>query len=327
MFAEILSTGVENISEIFHSKFLWSGSRHFWLYMLAYVCIAFLIYYRSRTKSTGFLSFLFPRNIYTHPSNWLDLKVWLVIIAILHAGFLTAVFAGVYYVSGFVDSAFDLLGPAWQVDRSGESPGFYDRLLFMIVLTLCTDFGFFIMHYIYHRLSWLWVFHRVHHSAEVLTPITANRHHPIDYMLEGCSAFLIGGIGATVFTRIHGIEVDPLTIMNVSAIHFFYYMTANFRHSHIWVGFGKYVSCIFVSPAMHQIHHSVAPEHRNKNFGFIFSIWDWIFRTRYIPTEKEALVFGLVEDYPQYSGIVDAILRPFRESLEKLKTPASWVRS
>lgn len=326
MLAEIINTGVENISEIFHSKFLWSGSRHYWLYMLAYVGIAFLIYYRSRSKSTGFLSFLFPRNIYLHPSNLLDLKVWLIIIAILHAGFLTAVFIGVYYVSGIVDSVFDLLGPEWQVDRSGETPGFYDRLLFMIVLTLCTDFGFFIMHYIYHRISWLWVFHRVHHSAEVLTPITANRHHPVDYMLEGCSAFLIGGIGAAVFTRVHGIEVDALTIMNVSAIHFFYYMTANFRHSHIWVGFGKYGSCIFVSPAMHQIHHSVAPEHQNKNFGFIFSIWDWIFRTRYIPSKKENLVFGLPERYPQYSGFFDAMLRPFRESFEELKAPVNWVR-
>lgn len=327
MFLDIYQSSVEVAAAIFHSKFLWSGSRHYWLYMVGYLLIAFILYQQIRIKNLSFWSFLFPREIYTHRSNILDLKIWLIIIVVLKLGFLTAVFSGVGIATGIVDSAFDLLGPEWRVERTGEAPGFYDRLLFMFVVTCCADFGFFIMHYLYHRISWLWAFHKVHHSAEVLTPVTANRHHPVDYMLEGCSAFLMGGIGATVFTRIHGIEVDALTIMNVSAIHFFYYMTANLRHSHLWLGFGKWGSRLFVSPAMHQIHHSIAPQHSNKNFGFIFSFWDWIFRTRYIPAEKEHLVFGLAHEEIGYTGFFDAMLRPFKESFEKIQCIGSWVRS
>jgi len=250
----------------------------------------------------------------------------MIIILILKLGFLPAVFIVVSGITGVMDSVLDQLGLMHSSDKIAEAPGFSDRLWFMVLVTLCTDFGFFIMHYAHHRLSWLWAFHRVHHSAEVLTPITANRHHPVDYMLGGCSAFLIGGIGAALFSRYHGVEVDALTIMNVSALHFFYYMTANFRHSHIWVHFGKWGSCIFVSPAMHQIHHSVAPQHFNKNFGFIFSFWDWIFGTRYIPDEKEDLVFGLSNE-TGYTGFFDAMLRPFKESFEKIRDTSLWVRS
>ena len=327
MLIDIYQYSVDVITSILHSKFLWSGSRHYWLYMVAYLVIAFILYYQVRSSQRSYLSFLFPRDIYTHRSNILDLKLWLVIIVVLKLGFLSLVFAGVGVVTGIIDSGFDLLGPTWSVERtSGDQPGFFDRLLFMIVVTVCTDFGFFIMHYLYHRLTWLWEFHKVHHSAEVLTPITANRHHPVDYMLEGCSAFLIGGVGATLFTRFHGIEVDALTIMNVSAIHFFYYMTANFRHSHLWVGFGKWGSRIFVSPAMHQIHHSVAPQHFNKNFGFIFSFWDWIFGTRYVPAEKEELVFGLYDGESGYNGLTDAMLRPFKDSFQKLRETQTWAR-
>jgi len=325
MVLEFLQSVGEFVGSIFHSKFLWSSSRHYWLYMLAYVVIAFILYQGLKTKATTFFSYLFPRNIYTHPSNILDLKIWMIIILIIKLGLFSAIFLMVGVFTGVMDSALDLLGLVRSPERIAEAPGFSDRLWFMVLVTLCSDFGFFIMHYASHKLSWLWAFHRVHHSAEVLTPITANRHHPVDYALGACSAFLIGGIGAALFSRYHGVAVDPLTIMNVSAIHFFYYMTANFRHSHIWIHFGKWGSRIFVSPAMHQIHHSVAPEHCDKNFGFIFSFWDGIFRTRYIPNEKEDLVFGLSNE-TGYSGFFDAMLRPFKESFAKIRATGTWAR-
>lgn len=326
MILDVLQSVSEFLGSIFHSKFLWSSSRHYWLYMLAYIVIALIVYQGLKTKTTTFLGYLFPRNIYTHRSNILDLKIWMIIILILKLGFLPAVFIVVSGITGVMDSALDQLGLVRSPDRIAEAPGFSDRLWFMVLMTCCTDFGFFIMHYAHHKLSWLWSFHRVHHSAEVLTPITANRHHPVDYMLGACSAFFIGGIGGALFSRYHGVEVDALTILNVSALHFFYYMTANFRHSHIWIHFGKWGSCIFVSPAMHQIHHSVAPQHFNKNFGYIFSFWDWIFGTRYIPDEKEDLVFGLSNE-TGYTGFFDAMLRPFKESFEKIQNTRLWVRS
>lgn len=59
------------------------------------------------------------------------------------------------------------------------------------------------MHYCQHKISWLWAFHKVHHSAEGLTPLTANRHHPVDYALGAATAILLGAIGTVVFSRLH----------------------------------------------------------------------------------------------------------------------------
>jgi len=38
---------------------------------------------------------------------------------------------------------------------------------------------------------------------------------------------------------------------------------------------------IMVTPQSHRIHHSRKVEHRDKNYGAIFSIWDHLFGTQY----------------------------------------------
>ena len=52
-----------------------------------------------------------------------------------------------------------------------------------------------------------------------------------------------------------------------------------FTHSNIRtnLGFLKYV---LVTPQSHRVHHSSRPEHQDKNFGTMFSIWDFIFGTQ-----------------------------------------------
>ena len=70
----------------------------------------------------------------------------------------------------------------------------------------------------------------------------------------------------------------------------FNFAAANLRHSHIWISFGR-LEKIFISPAQHQIHHSVG--NSNANLGSIFSIWDGMVGTRMYAGEKRTLEFGL----------------------------------
>ncbi len=328
MIIDFIQPLTSSVTSTLHSIFMLSSSRHYWLYMACYLAIATALYFYAKPRSSqhSFIQHLFPRQIYTHPSVILDLKIWFVIILVVKFGIFGILYTIVGKFSALTDSIFDLLGPAWQAERSNEAPGFMDRVWFTLILTCCIDFGFFIMHYCQHKISWLWAFHRVHHSAEVLTPATANRHHPVDYTLEAGTAILLGAIGTVVFTRYHGTEVDRLTLLNTSAIHCVYYMTANLRHSHLWLSFGQWPSRIFVSPAMHQIHHSIDQKHYNKNFGFVFSFWDWLFRCRYIPTTREDLTFGLHNNEFGYKGLIDSMVRPFRESFGKLASIKLWAR-
>ena len=50
-------------------------------------------------------------------------------------------------------------------------------LLYSLVTLLVYDFVFYAIHYTEHKVPALWVIHKVHHSAEVLTPLTRYREH------------------------------------------------------------------------------------------------------------------------------------------------------
>ncbi len=45
---------------------------------------------------------------------------------------------------------------------------------------------------------------------------------------------------------------------------------------------------------MHRIHHSREPQHFNKNFGVVTSVWDRLFGTAYFPAKDEWPDTGIV---------------------------------
>ena len=70
-------------------------------------------------------------------------------------------------------------------------------------------------------------------------------------------------------------------------------MAGNLRHSYIWLSYGPVLSQIFVSPAQHQIHHSIEERHWGRNIGFARAIWDRLFGTLYVPKAHEQFAMGL----------------------------------
>jgi sterol desaturase/sphingolipid hydroxylase (fatty acid hydroxylase superfamily) len=74
------------------------------------------------------------------------------------------------------------------------------------------------------------------------------------------------------------------------------------------------------SPAQHQIHHSDAPKHFNKNFGINLSLWDWMFGTLYVTTpQPEALRFGTGDaDHQRYLTVYSLIVTPFMDIARKI---------
>ena len=161
----------------------------------------------------------------------------------------------------------------------GESPNFELPLailmtLFSIAYFVSDDFTRFALHWALHRFEWLWQLHKVHHSAEVLSPMTVYRLHPLEMCLytlrKLCTVALVAGLFSWLFAG----KITGWMILGVDAAGFiFNFMAANLRHSHIWLSFGVFEKA-FISPAQHQIHHSSLAQHRNKNFGSCLSLWD-----------------------------------------------------
>src|SRR6516165_2401889 len=121
-------------------------------------------------------------------------------------------------------------------------------------------------------------FHKVHHSAEVLTPLTAGRVHPLD---DAISFLLAGVMGASHFSLCRSLLGSNAVMFGVFQLNvlvvIFYFAGFHLRHSHVWLPYKGIWGKLFVSPAHHQVHHSVAQRHWDKSLGFVFAMWDSLF--------------------------------------------------
>ncbi|WP_020207862.1 sterol desaturase family protein [Gilvimarinus chinensis] len=166
--------------------------------------------------------------------------------------------------------------------------------LYTLCFFLCEDFSRFFLHRTMHKVPWLWRFHKVHHSARRLTPLTLFRVHPLEMGLYYIRGLLVFGAVSGLFVYLFGAQLSGWDILGVDALGFaFNFLGANLRHSHVWLSFGP-LERWFISPAGHQLHHSRLPEHRDRNFGTCLALWDRLCAS-HLPAvaRKPKLVFGL----------------------------------
>jgi sterol desaturase/sphingolipid hydroxylase (fatty acid hydroxylase superfamily) len=200
----------------------------------------------------------------------------------------------------------------------GDSLGL--ALLYGLGLFLLRDFSHYWVHRAFHSRL-LWEFHKVHHSAPVLVPATASRIHFVEHLLDKLAASLCVALYAGLFWYVCGGQVSAYTLFGVTYLVFiFNALAANLRHSHVWLSFGAGVEHVLNSPAQHQIHHSNAPRHFNKNFATNLSLWDWMFGTLYVTrATPEPLQFGTGErDSDSYLTLYSLIVTPFVRIAAKL---------
>ena len=148
-----------------------------------------------------------------------------------------------------------------------------------------------------HKWPVLWALHKVHHSATVLTPMTVFRTHPLEGIIFSLRSAITQAIGISLFFYLFGNLVSLYTIVGVNVFVFvFNILGSNLRHSHIGIRYWKWLEYIFISPAQHQLHHSVAFEHHDKNFGAALAVWDWLFGSLHHSVEFETLHLGIKKD-------------------------------
>ncbi|MGH1366745.1 MAG: sterol desaturase family protein [Calditrichia bacterium] len=291
-----------------------------WYFLLSCVALALIVYLWHYAKSRGytakgFLSYLFPKEIYTHDSTKLDLKYILSF----------PIIAGVFFkpALAFSTAAATYKGGYWLFENlfgiqefvMPESWFIVAVLVaaFTIISAMAADLFFYFHHLLMHKVKFLWEFHKVHHSAEVLTPLVDYRAHPLEILTYGTAKGIGLGAAQAVFNYFTGGQIHIYTVLGLNAIIFVYYvMGYSLRHSHVWISYGPIFSKIFISPAQHQIHHSVARKHWDKNMGGAFALWDWMFGTLYVPKEKENLEFGIPPEHQKdFRSVRNLYLKPF----------------
>jgi sterol desaturase/sphingolipid hydroxylase (fatty acid hydroxylase superfamily) len=147
-------------------------------------------------------------------------------------------------------------------------------LIALGVGTLVLDFFQYWEHRAFHTSKILWQQHLLHHSDEYMNFTTAARHHPIE-------TFLV-----PVFVTIPIAILFKLPPINIAALSLIPYFWDYFAHSNVRLGFGPFW-WVLVSPNYHRIHHSLEPQHIDKNYAMWFPIWDIIFGTAVAPRRGE----------------------------------------
>ena len=180
-----------------------------------------------------------------------------------------------------------------------------DPILQGAMFLIATDFTLYWVHRGRHAFGWWWEFHKHHHSATEFNAITQARGHPLDGAAIAIStAIPVHILGGTVG--------DALFVLVALAVH------AGLTHSMLpwsWGWFGRYV---LYPPMGHRIHHSALPEHKDKNFGGLFPIWDWMFGTYYKGDRINEEV-GVDDNYQNTRGLIFDLTESMRRAWGSVK--------
>lgn len=267
----------------------------------------------------GYWARVFPRALWLHPSSRLDLAICAINTVITPARWALALGSTTTVALWVSTGLASVMPSAWHLPWNG-----YTGALYTVLALLAADFGIYLTHRAFHEVRWLWPLHALHHSAEVLTPLTHYRQHPL-YMLVSAvvRGLLVGSLQGFFYGLTLG-RAEASTLLGVNVLYMLLFMPlANFRHSQFWIDFGPRWSRWLISPAMHQVHHSRRAEHWDKNYGEMLAIWDRLFGTLYLPAPDEHYELGLSnrEDMPGHT-LVQAYLRPLRRMRQALHAPA-----
>ncbi|MCB9675353.1 MAG: sterol desaturase family protein [Alphaproteobacteria bacterium] len=199
-----------------------------------------------------------------------------------------------------------LAAPSWLVTAA-----------YTLALFVAWDASRYVAHRLMHEIPVLWAFHQVHHSAEVLTPLTFHRIHPVESLVYQVRHALVTAVVTGVFFWLFRGEARPVELFGVHAVGFVLNgLTGNLRHSHVWLTFGPLERWL-LSPAQHQIHHGEGTD--RQNYGTWLAIWDRMAGSLALadaPPER----FGIPADERNHGDdLISAWLGPFRAAVRVLR--------
>ena len=216
-----------------------------------------------------------------------------------------------YYLSDFLplySINVDLLDD-WQLS-----------LLFTLCLFIANDFSKYWVHRWLHTVSFLWPFHRIHHSATTLNFFTVFRTHPIEAVLFSLRNAIVQGIIVGIFFFTFGNQVTLMMILGANAFGFlFNILGSNLRHSPVALPYPRWLERYLMSPAQHHIHHSYIKEHKDKNYGVVISCWDRWFGSFHHSEKKVSYGLSSKNEEKEHQ-LIQIYVLPFYSSYKRIKS-------
>ena len=182
-----------------------------------------------------------------------------------------------------------------------DAPIWLEVLLSILVLDLIAQYS---VHYLLHKVKWMWRLHIVHHTDKNVDVTTGTRHHPFDFIIRESFALI-----AVIIT---GMPISYYLFYRIITILF-----TNFNHANIRlpIKIDKALSLLIVSPNMHKFHHHYQLPWTDSNYGNMFSIWDRIFGT-FMYGNPDEIQYGLdIADHVDDENVMLQLKIPFNKSV------------
>ena len=207
---------------------------------------------------------------------------------------------GVYNVIELL--SLDLFGVSLQsltlLDIANMQP-WLQLVIFFVLL----DFLQWFTHVLLHRIPALWRFHKVHHSVKEMGFAAHLRYHWMENILykplKTLGVMLLGGF-----------EPEQAFIVHFAAI-----TIGHLNHANIKLSYGP-LKYILNNPVMHLYHHAYSlPKDRpfGINFGISLSIWDYIFKTNYVPESSGTIELGYPSDEKMPESFIKQLTYGFKK--------------
>lgn len=193
----------------------------------------------------------------------------------------TIVISGFYKVLNLLFSQFGILNNSFAIVNLQSLPEWLQLLIFFVLL----DFVQWLTHILLHRFPFLWQFHKVHHSVKEMGFAAHFRYHWMENVLykpmKTLAVMLLGGF-----------EPEQAYI-----VHFVSIVIGHLNHANLKITWGV-LKYIFNNPVMHLYHHAYhVPKGKfGVNFGISLSIWDYLFKTNYVPDDRGTIELGFKGD-------------------------------
>jgi len=154
----------------------------------------------------------------------------------------------------------------------------------LLIFFIMGDFVQWNTHRLLHRVDFLWNFHKVHHSVKEMGFSAHLRYHWMEPVVYKSILYIplaiIGGFDA----------------QHVAFIYFFNIVIGHLNHANLGWDYGP-LKYILNSPKMHIWHHAKElPVRFGVNYGLTLSVWDYLFKTNYIPHSGKDIDLGFEGD-------------------------------
>ncbi len=289
------------------------SKRIYILYVFTSILLAFYVFKRSKIEGS-FWAYIVPKKIWFSSSAKVDylLLFFNAFIKILFiAPFLIVGLRLAFYTNEYLNVTFGYSDFNFSTTTI--------VVFYTLTLTLLGDLSSYLLHLAQHKIPFLWEFHKVHHSATSLNPLTQYRIHPLELIINNFRFLIVFGLVAGLFDYLSDESLTKLTFLGVNVFSFiFLSFGANLRHSHIKLTYFSFLESIVISPYQHQIHHSDNPKFFDKNLGSKLAIWDWFFGTLVKSEEINEVSCGLgLGQDKEYVSFWNNLHKPFTNIFKK----------